>query len=136
MKTKKEQGVCSTRTTRFSRSFKSQGFTGPSHDHGKSPQTEVDQHQLILDDYKAYVGGVSKEDYIALRTECGCTTCDCDALAQDSYHKGCHTFGLFDQENDMTNSSESGGNYDEAIGYRPQKNQQREEDFEFYSIAD
>lgn len=135
MKTKEKRSVRSSRTARLRKSFESQRFKGLSRDYSL-PQVEADQHQLILDDYKTYLGGVSKEDYVALRTECGCTTCDCDALSQDSYHRGCHTFGLFDQENDMTNSSESGGNYDEAIGYRPQKNQQREEDFEFYSIAD
>lgn len=52
-----------------------------------------------------------------LKKECGCSTCDCE-LSQDTYHKGCHTFNLFDQENDQTNSSESGGLYDEAKGPR------------------
>jgi hypothetical protein len=46
---------------------------------------------------------------------CGCSACDCE-LSQDTYHKGCHTFGLFDQEGDQTNSTESGGLYDESKG--------------------
>ncbi len=89
----------------------------------------------ILNDFTEYLGGVSKEEYVMIRTECGCITCDCDALSQDSYHKGCHTFGLFDQENDMTNSSESGGFYDEAEGFKPAQNQQQREDFEFFPIV-
>jgi hypothetical protein len=47
---------------------------------------------------------------------CGCKTCDCDAFSQDSYHKGCHTYELFDQEKDSSNSNESGGIYDESEG--------------------
>lgn len=51
-----------------------------------------------------------------LKEECGCVTCDCDAGSQDSYHKGCHTYGLFDQEGDASNSNGSGGTYDESKG--------------------
>jgi hypothetical protein len=56
-------------------------------------------------------------------------------LSQDSYHKGCHTFGLFDQEGGMTNSSEAGGLYDEAVGFKSLKNQQQQEDLDFFSLA-
>lgn len=59
---------------------------------------------------------VTKQEFLEYQKECGCITCDCDAFSQMSYHKGCHTFNLFDQEGDQTNSTESGGLYDESTG--------------------
>lgn len=94
-----------------------------------------EEDKKILKDFEEYLGGVSKEDYLQIRRDCGCDKCDCDALSQDSYHKGCHTFGLFDQEDDATNSLESGGNYDEAKGPQPKKNIPQIENLEFFSIS-
>lgn len=54
-------------------------------------------------------------EVLELKKQCGCNTCDCE-LSQDTYHKGCHTFNLFDQENDQTNSTGSGGLYDDQFG--------------------
>ena len=50
-----------------------------------------------------------------LKKLCGCTKCDCE-LSLDDYHKGCHSFNLHDQFGDSTNSTESGGLYDEEFG--------------------
>ncbi len=58
---------------------------------------------------------LAKLTNVELQKLCGCSVCDCE-LSQDTYHKGCHTFGLFDQEGDQTNSTESGGLYDESRG--------------------
>jgi hypothetical protein len=73
-------------------------------------------YETLKKDYQRYPGAMSERDYMTIRTDCGCTTCDCDALSQYSYHEGCHTFGLFDQEGDATNLTESGGLYDESKG--------------------
>ncbi len=62
------------------------------------------------------------DEVLKMKKECGCKTCDCE-LSQDTYHTGCHTFGLFDQEGDQTNSTESGGLYDESTG--PVKNKKK-----------
>ncbi len=74
-----------------------------------------------------------------LKEECGCVTCDCDAGSQDSYHKGCHTYGLFDQEGDASNSNGSGGTYDESKGPSIKGHHKRKagitmEEFEFLHI--
>jgi hypothetical protein len=77
-------------------------------------------------------------EFKKLQEKCGCVTCDCDAGSQDSYHKGCHTYGLFDQEGDASNSNESAGVYDESEGptikgkySKGQENNMSMEEFEF-----
>ena len=83
----------------------------------------------------------SFEEFEKIKKECGCIKCDCDAFSQDSYHKGCHTYGLFDQEGDTTNSNESGGLYDESTGPSINGSHSRKnakmtfEDFEFLNLA-
>ncbi len=80
---------------------------------------EIDDDELdsrYEQEFKKFHGALDKAEYMKIRRDCGCKTCDCDALSQDSYHKGCHTLGLHDQEDDSTNSTESGGLYDEARG--------------------
>lgn len=57
---------------------------------------------------------IQRQEMEMFRKFCGCNVCDCE-LSQSIYHEGCHTYGLFDQENDATNSTES-GNYDESFG--------------------
>lgn len=88
-------------------------------------------------DFARYPGAMSEEDYYAIRIECGCNSCDCDALSQNSYREGCHTYGLFDQEDDATNITESGGLYDESVGFKKQtKNREGlEEEIDFFSLV-
>lgn len=95
-----------------------------------------DFHKKVAKDFKEnYHGGISWEEYLSIRSACGCAKCDCDALSQDSYRKGCHTFGLFDQENDSTNTLESGG-YDESIGFIKEDNRGiSPEEADFFSIS-
>lgn len=56
-----------------------------------------------------------QKEVLVLKKECGCKKCDCE-LSQNTYHTGCHTFNLFNQGGDQTNSTKSGGLYDESVG--------------------
>lgn len=85
-------------------------------------------------DYARYPGQMSKQDYIDIRTECGCTTCDCDALSQNSYRQGCHFYNLFDQPGDATNMCDSAGMYDESVGYVNSMGFE-DEDFDYFQIS-
>ena len=95
---------------------------------------EVPSEQQLRREYQHYPGAMSQSDYIAIRRECGCTTCDCDVLSQNSYREGCHTYGLPDQLDDSSNSTESGGLEDESVGFKIHTNESKDEDIEYFQL--
>ena len=61
-----------------------------------------------------------EEDEMSLLTEELYGAPDIDGCG-GVYRSGCHTYNLHDQEGDSTNTTESGGLYDEAFGPRDPK---------------